>query len=144
MRCDQVLDKLDSYLGCELSEIEEFHIRKHLSTCLRCKKECDDMQDLFFTLSIHDVDITPQDFTDSVLSQITVYEEDKTMKEVLIYKGLASVLAAGMISALFSFVQYRPVNLLSQIYRGSERINRIVVEPVDRLSREIKEIADSF
>lgn len=144
MRCEEAIDKLDSYLGCELSEIEELRIKKHLSTCLSCKEECDDMQSLFFTLSAHDMDMAPIDFTDSVLSQITVYEKDKSMKEVLIYKGVASVVAAGMISAVFNFVQYRPVNLFSQIYRGSQRINRIVVEPVDRLSREIKEIADSF
>lgn len=144
MTCEQVIDKLDSYLGCELSEIEEFNIKKHLSCCIRCKVECDEMQEIFIALAGHDIDMVPIDFTDSVLSQITVYEKDKSIKEVLLYKGVASIVAAGMISALFNFVQYRPTNLFSQIYRGSERINRMVVDPVDKLSQEIKDIADSF
>lgn len=88
--------------------------------------------------------LTPIDFTDNVLSQINVYEKQKNMKEVFLFKGIASIVAAGLITGLFNFVHYRPVNLFSQIYKSTQTINRIVTEPVDRFSTEIKDIADSF
>lgn len=144
MRCEEVIDKLDSYLGCELSEIEEFNIKKHISKCTKCKEEYDALEEVFITLSTHDMIVTPIDFTENIISEINVYERNKTTKETLIYKGLASVLAAGMISTLFNFIHYRPINLFSQIYRSSEKINRVIVEPTHRLTREIKDMADSF
>lgn len=144
MKCEEAIEQLDNYLGCELSEIEEFNIKKHISNCAKCREEFDQIQEVFLTLSAHEMVITPIDFTDSVLSQINVYEKDKNMKEVFLFKGVASILAAGLISTLFNFVQYRPINLFTQIYKSSETINRIVVEPIDKLSREIKDIADSF
>ena len=144
MKCEEAIEQLDNYLGCELSEIEEFNIKKHISNCAKCREEFDQIQEVFLTLSAHEMVITPIDFTDSVLSQINVYKKDKNMKEVFLFKGVASILAAGLISTLFNFVQYRPINLFTQIYKSSETINRIVVEPIDKLSREIKDIADSF
>lgn len=144
MGCEEVIDQLDNYLGSELSEIEEFNIRKHLSKCSRCKKECSELKEVFITLSAHNMEITPIDFTDNVLSQINVYEKEKNLKEVFLFKGVASIIAAGLITTLFNFVQYKPITLFSQIYKGSETINKMVVEPVDRLSTEIKDIADSF
>lgn len=144
MRCEEAIEQLDNYLSCELSEIEEFNIKKHISNCTKCKEEFDEMQEVFLTLSSHTMIITPMDFTDNVLSQINVYEKDKNMKEVFLFKGVASIVAAGLITTVFNFVQYRPINLFSQIYKGSQSINRMVVEPIDKLSREIKDIADSF
>ena len=145
MECQEVIKKLDSYLCCELSEIEEYHIKKHLSKCTECKMEYDDMQGIFDTLSAHEILITPGNFTDNVLTQINVYEKDKNLKEVFLIKGIASIVAAGLITTALSVTEYRPVSLFSQIYRGSVRINRIVVDPVDKFFkeiREIKEIAD--
>lgn len=145
MECEEVIKKLDSYLGFELSEIEEYNIRKHLSKCIKCSMEYEEMEGVFATLSAHEMILTPKDFTDNVLSQINIYEKDKNLKEVFLIKGIASIVAAGMISTIFSVTEYRPINLVSQIYRGSVRINRIVVDPVDKLFkeiREIKEIAD--
>lgn len=144
MKCEEVINQLDNYLGSELSEIEEFNIKKHMSKCSNCNKECNELKQVFLTLSTHDMVLTPMDFTDNVLSQINVYEKQKNMKEVFLFKGVASIVAAGLITALFNFVQYRPINLFSQIYKSTETINRIVIEPVDRLSTEIKDIADSF
>ena len=145
MVCPEVIKKLDSYLGCELSEIEEYNIRKHLSKCNICRMEYEEMESIFLTLSAHEMMITPGDFTDNVLSRINVYEKDKNLKEVFFIKGIASIVAAGLISTAFNAAGYRPINLFSQIYRGSVRINRVVVDPVDKLFkevREIKEIAD--
>ncbi len=144
MRCEEVSEKLDRYLGSELSEIEEFNIRKHISNCIKCKNEYEEMKELFFILSNHEIVITPVNFTDNVLDEIYVYEKDKNIKEVFVVKGIASVVAAGILVSFFSFAEYKPVSLFSQIYKGSEKINRIVVEPVDRLSEEIKDIANSF
>ncbi len=144
MTCEDVIDQLDNYLSLELSEIEEFNIKKHISHCVKCRQEYNEMQKVFLTLSAHEMVITPVDFTDSVLSQINVYEKDKNIKEVFLFKGVSSILAAGVIVILFNFYQYKPINLFSQIYKSSGTINRVVVEPIDKISREIKEIADSF
>lgn len=144
MRCEEVISQLDSYLSLELSEIEEFNIKKHMSKCTNCTKECNELKQVFLTLSTHEMVLTPIDFTDNVLSQINVYEKQKNMKEVFLFKGIASIVAAGLITGLFNFVHYRPVNLFSQIYKSTQTINRIVTEPVDRFSTEIKDIADSF
>lgn len=142
MECQEVTRKLDSYLCCELSEIEEYHIKKHLSKCIECKREYDEMEEIFDTLSAHEMMITPGNFTDNVLTQINLYEKDKNLKEVFLIKGIASIVAAGMISIAFYVTEYRPINLFSQIYRSSVRINRIVVDPVDKFFKEIKEIKE--
>ena len=144
MRCEEVIEKLDRYIGSELSEIEEFNMKKHISNCVSCKYEHEDMSELFSILSDHEMVMTPMDFTDNILDEICVYERDKTIKEVFVIKGIASVIAASLLAAVFSFVEYKPVSLFAQIYKGSEKINRIVVEPVGRLSEEIKDIANSF
>lgn len=144
MKCDEVCEKLDRYLGSELSEIEEYNMKKHISNCLSCKYEYEEMKELFSILSNHETIMMPVDFTDNVLDEIYVYEKDKNIKEVFVIKGIASVLAAGILTSFFSFVEYKPVSLFAQIYKGSEKINRIVVEPVGKLSEEIKDIANSF
>lgn len=145
MECQEVIRKLDYYLGCELSEIEEYSIRKHLDNCVKCKTEYEEMEEVFRTLSAHEIFEIPMDFTDNVLSQIDIYEKDKSLKEVFLIKGLSSLIAAGVLTAAFSMTEYKPVNLLSYIYRSSVKINRVVVDPVDKVFkeiREIKEIAD--
>ena len=144
MKCYELSRRLDSYLDGELSEIEEFHIKKHISNCAKCMMEHDEMKEIFDTLSCHDMTMVPLDFTDKVLSQITVYENDKSIKHVFLFKGVASIVAAGMVVTVFNVVQYNPVTLFSQIYKSSDRINRIIVDPVDKFSRDIKEIANSF
>lgn len=144
MRCDEVSRKLDSYLDDELSEIEEFHIKKHISNCARCMMEHNEMKKIFDTLSCHEMTMTPLNFTDNVLSQITLYENDKNIKNVFLFKGVASIIAAGMVVTIFNAVQYSPISLFSQIYKSSDKINRIIVDPVDKFSRDIKEIANSF
>ncbi len=144
MKCDEISRKLDSYLDGELSEIEEFHIKKHLSNCVKCMMEHNEMKEIFDTLSCHEITMAPLDFTDNILSQITIYENDKNTKHVFLFKGVASIVAAGMVVTIFNIVQYNPISIFSHIYKGSERINRIVVDPVDKFSRDIKEIANSF
>lgn len=144
MRCEEVSEKLDRYVASELSEIEEFNIKKHISTCLNCKYEYEDMKELFDILSDHETVMIPMDFTDSVIDEIYVCERHKNTKEVFVIKGIASVVAAGILASVFSMAEYKPISLFAQIYKGSEKINRIVVEPVGRLSDEIKDIANSF
>lgn len=144
MKCEEVSAKLDRYLGDELSEIEELNMKKHISNCINCKYEYEDMKELFAMLSDHETIMIPMDFTDNVIDEIYVYEHDKNTREVFIIKGIASVVAAGILVTVFSVAEYKPVSLFAQIYKGSEKINRIVVEPVDRLSEEIKDIANSF
>ena len=106
--------------------------------------EHNEMKEIFDVLSFHNMDVTPLDFTDNVLSQITIYENDKNTKHVFLFKGVASIVAAGMVVTVFNLIQYNPITLFSQIYKRSDKINRIIVDPVDKFSRDIKEIANSF
>ena len=144
MKCNEASRKLDSYVDGELCEIEEFQIKKHISNCAKCMMEHDEINEIFDALSCHEMDMTPLDFTDNVLSQISMYERDKDIKHVFLFKGVASIVAAGMVVTVFNAVQYNPITLFSQIYKSSDKINRIIVDPVDRFSRDIKEIANSF
>ena len=59
---------------------------------------------------------------------------------MFLVKGVASVIAAGLITAVFNFVQYRPINLFTQIYKSSDKISKMVVVPMDKLSKELREI----
>ncbi len=140
MGCEEAIEKLDSYLGCELSEIEEYNIKKHLDRCLRCSQEYSEMENMFETLSDHEMVMIPLDFTENILSEVNCYERKKSIKEVFLVKGVASVIAAGLITAVFNFVQYRPINLFTQIYKSSDKISKMVVVPMDKLSKELREI----
>lgn len=140
MGCKEAIEKLDSYLGCELSEIERYDVKKHLDHCLECRYEYEDMKEIFETLSDHNLVMTPVDFTDNILSEVDCYEKKKSIKEVFLVKGLASIVAAGIITSTFNFIQYRPINLFSQIYKSSDKISKMVVIPIDKLSQELRDI----
>lgn len=140
MVCSEAIEKLDGYLGSELSEIEEYNVKKHLDRCVKCREEYRDMEQIFGALSEHESFTIPIDFTDNILNEVNFYEKKKSIKEVYLVKGVASVVAAGLLTTAFSFVQYRPMNLFTQIYKSSDKISKMVVVPIDKLSKELREI----
>ncbi|AFS77940.1 hypothetical protein Curi_c08700 [Gottschalkia acidurici 9a] len=144
MKCEEAMDKMDRYIEQSLTDIEAFNIKKHISNCVRCKKEYDDMEKMFFILSNHNTVITPIDFTSGVISKVKVYEGKKSIKETFIFKWVTSIIAAGAVAAVFNITQYKPVNLFSEIYKSSIGINKMILSPIDKISESMKEIAGIF
>lgn len=144
MDCKEAIQKLDRYMEYELSEIEAFNVKKHLDSCFKCREEYDAMEEVFFTLSDHNVEMMSNNFTDKILDEVCVYEKNKNFKEVVIFKGLTSIIAGIIITVFFNLVQYKPLNIISSLYKGSVDINKIILDPIDRISEGMKEIAGMF
>lgn len=144
MECKEAMEKLDRYIECELSEIEAFNIKKHLDSCAMCRQEYDEMEEVFFTLSDHHVEMASLDFTDRILSEVCIYEKNKTFKEVVLLKGVTSIVAGVIISTALSLTQYKPLNIFSSIYKSSVNINEIILSPIEKISKGMKEMAGLF
>lgn len=134
MECKEVIKKLDSYLENRLNDIEAHKLEKHLEKCISCKKEYEELKQIFDILSSHPVILPPKDFTSMVMDEIRPRLTQHRINPMIMKKWGISFVAAGLlIFVLNTSFGYSIQDISSYIYKEPFSIN-------SRISSYIKEI----
>lgn len=138
MECKEVIRKLDAYLENRLNDIEAHKVEKHLERCVGCKKEYEELKEIFDILSSHPAVLPPEDFTSKVMSQIKPRLKQDRINPMIMKKWGISFVAAGLlIFVLNTSFGYSIQDISTYIYKEPFSIN-------NQISSYVKEVPTKF
>lgn len=124
MECKEILVNLDRYLENRLNDIEQHRIEKHLEKCNECRREYQELKEVFCILSNHPMVLPPEDFTEKIMNRINTKGKSNKLKPMTIRKWGISFVAAGLlIFVLNTSFGYNTEDISSYIYKKPFSIN---------------------
>lgn len=143
MECKEVLSKVDRYFENRLSDIEKYNIKKHLDKCSKCKKEYEDIENVFRVLDNHFISV-PDDFTDKVMTKISSLEIPLKRNTKFLKNLGASFVAAGIMISLLNFSNFDYKVLARGLYRSAFEINQVVTNPITKIRDGLRYVSDYY
>ncbi len=143
MECKEALSKVNRYFENRLSDIEKFHIKKHLEKCSNCRQEYEDMSFTFSILDSHYIN-APDDLADKIMMKIGSLEKSKKISGKILRNLGASFVAAGIMITLLNFSNYDHKILARGVFRSAFEINQVVTNPIKKLSEGLRTVSNYY
>lgn len=94
--------KLNAYIAGELSEMEHYKVRKHISSCHLCQNEIRNLQQVDNFLFQYTEEEVPAGLNEKILNSVSNYRTNPFMKNVVSFSIAASVLISFIAGIMLS------------------------------------------
>lgn len=145
MECKEILAKIDKHLENRLNDIEQHRIEKHLEKCNECRREYQELKEVFHILSNHPMVLPPEDFTEKIMNRINTKGRSNKLNSMIIRKWGISFVAAGLLIFVLNtsfgystedisrYIYKKPFSLNSQISSCLKEIPGIITNTYKKL-----------